>query len=43
MENGIVIHFEDHIDLIPHDFKVSNTLVIVNASRPKHICSGIIF
>ena len=35
MENGITIHFEDRIDLIPHDFEVSNTLVIVTPAVPR--------
>ena len=35
MEHGITIHFEDRIDCIPDDFKVSNTLVIVTPAVPK--------
>jgi UDP-N-acetylmuramate--alanine ligase len=32
---GIAIHFEDNIDLIPKDFYVENTLVIITPAVPK--------
>ncbi|WP_310559978.1 UDP-N-acetylmuramate--L-alanine ligase [Flavobacterium sp.] len=32
---GIAIHFEDKIDLIPNDYYVENTLVIVTPAVPK--------
>jgi UDP-N-acetylmuramate--alanine ligase len=35
IENGIPIHFEDRLDLIPNDYEVSNTLVIVTPAVPK--------
>ncbi|MFV5688570.1 UDP-N-acetylmuramate--L-alanine ligase [Flavobacterium sp. ZT3R25] len=35
MESGISIHFEDSIDLIPTDFYVENTLVIITPAVPK--------
>ncbi|HWS60529.1 MAG TPA: UDP-N-acetylmuramate--L-alanine ligase [Flavobacterium sp.] len=33
---GIEIHFEDNIDLIPADYLVDNTLVIITPAVPKH-------
>jgi UDP-N-acetylmuramate--alanine ligase len=33
---GINIHFEDKIDLIPADYIVENTLVIITPAVPKH-------
>lgn len=35
IENGIAIHFEDRIDLIPKDFYMENTLVITTPAVPK--------
>ena len=35
IESGISIHFEDSIDLIPTDFYVENTLVIITPAVPK--------
>ena len=35
IESGISIHFEDNIDLIPKDFYVENTLVIITPAVPK--------
>ncbi len=35
MESGINIHFEDNIDLIPKDYYVENTLVIITPAVPK--------
>lgn len=35
IESGIEIHFEDSIDLIPKDFYVENTLVIITPAVPK--------
>jgi UDP-N-acetylmuramate--alanine ligase len=35
LASGILIHFEDSIDLIPTDFYVENTLVIVTPAVPK--------
>jgi len=35
INSGISIHFEDRIDLIPKDFYVENTLVIVTPAVPK--------
>ena len=35
IESGIDIHFEDSIDLIPKDFYVENTLVIITPAVPK--------
>jgi UDP-N-acetylmuramate--alanine ligase len=35
IENGIDIHFEDRIDLIPNDYFVENTLVIITPAVPK--------
>ncbi|WP_035670165.1 UDP-N-acetylmuramate--L-alanine ligase [Flavobacterium sp. 83] len=35
IESGIPIHFEDSIDLIPSDFYVENTLVIITPAVPK--------
>jgi len=35
IENGIEIHFEDSISLIPNDFYVANTLVIITPAVPK--------
>ncbi|SDI16197.1 UDP-N-acetylmuramate--L-alanine ligase [Flavobacterium omnivorum] len=34
MESGIAIHFEDSIDLIPKDFFIENTLVIITPAVP---------
>ncbi|CAD0006834.1 UDP-N-acetylmuramate--L-alanine ligase [Flavobacterium chungangense] len=34
MESGIDIHFEDNINLIPHDYFVENTLVIFTPAVP---------
>jgi UDP-N-acetylmuramate--alanine ligase len=36
IESGISIHFEDKIDLIPKDFFVENTLVIITPAVPIH-------
>ncbi|RBN50428.1 UDP-N-acetylmuramate--L-alanine ligase [Flavobacterium psychrolimnae] len=33
-ESGISIHFEDNIDLIPKDFYIENTLVIITPAVP---------
>jgi UDP-N-acetylmuramate--alanine ligase len=35
IESGIAIHFEDSIELIPKDFYVENTLVIITPAVPK--------
>jgi UDP-N-acetylmuramate--alanine ligase len=35
IESGISIHFEDNIDLIPSDFYIENTLVIITPAVPK--------
>ena len=35
IESGIAIHFEDRIDLIPEDFYLENTLVIITPAVPK--------
>jgi UDP-N-acetylmuramate--alanine ligase len=35
IESGIAIHFEDNINLIPKDFLVENTLVIITPAVPK--------
>jgi UDP-N-acetylmuramate--alanine ligase len=34
-ESGIAIHFEDNLDLIPKDYLVENTLVIITPAVPK--------
>ncbi len=34
-KHGIAIHFEDNIDLIPTDYYVENTLVIITPAVPK--------
>lgn len=34
IESGISIHFEDNIDLIPKDFFIENTLVIITPAVP---------
>lgn len=34
-ESGILIHFEDNIDLIPKDFFIENTLIIITPAVPK--------
>ena len=34
MKSGIKIHFEDNIDLIPKDFYIENTLVIITPAVP---------
>jgi len=34
-QHGIAIHFEDNIDLIPADYYVENTLVIITPAVPK--------
>ncbi|SFA77701.1 UDP-N-acetylmuramate--L-alanine ligase [Flavobacterium swingsii] len=36
IESGIAIHFEDNIDLIPKDYFVENTLVIITPAVPKN-------
>ncbi|MFM9988222.1 UDP-N-acetylmuramate--L-alanine ligase [Flavobacterium sp.] len=36
IESGIAIHFEDSIDLIPKDYFVENTLVIITPAVPTH-------
>ncbi|WP_394759798.1 UDP-N-acetylmuramate--L-alanine ligase [Flavobacterium sp.] len=36
IESGIAIHFEDNIDLIPNDYFVENTLVIITPAVPAH-------
>lgn len=36
IESGISIHFEDNIDLIPKDFYMENTLVIITPAVPKN-------
>jgi UDP-N-acetylmuramate--alanine ligase len=41
IDNGIAIHFDDSIDLVPKDFFVENTLVIITLHLA-HIQSGII-
>jgi UDP-N-acetylmuramate--alanine ligase len=35
IESGIAIHFEDNIGLIPNDFYIENTLVIITPAVPK--------
>ncbi|WP_310555023.1 UDP-N-acetylmuramate--L-alanine ligase [Flavobacterium sp.] len=35
IESGIAIHFEDNIDLIPKEYLVENTLVIITPAVPK--------
>lgn len=35
IENGIAIHFEDRIDLIPANYCIENTLVIITPAVPK--------
>ena len=35
IESGIAIHFEDSIDLIPKDYYIENTLVIITPAVPK--------
>ena len=35
IESGIQIHFEDNIDLIPKDYYIENTLVIITPAVPK--------
>ncbi|MGG7033726.1 MAG: UDP-N-acetylmuramate--L-alanine ligase [Flavobacterium sp.] len=35
MESGIAIHFDDSIDLIPKDFNIDNTLVVITPAVPK--------
>ncbi len=35
IESGINIHFEDSIDLIPKDYYIENTLVIITPAVPK--------
>ena len=35
IESGINIHFEDNIDLIPKDYYVENTLIIITPAVPK--------
>jgi hypothetical protein len=34
IDSGIAIHFEDNIDLIPKDYFVENTLVIITPAVP---------
>jgi UDP-N-acetylmuramate--alanine ligase len=36
IESGIPIHFEDNIDLIPKDYYIENTLVIITPAVPKY-------
>ncbi|MEO8234731.1 MAG: UDP-N-acetylmuramate--L-alanine ligase [Flavobacterium sp.] len=36
IESGIAIHFEDNIDLIPKDYFLENTLVIITPAVPKN-------
>jgi UDP-N-acetylmuramate--alanine ligase len=36
IESGISIHFEDNINLIPTDFYVENTLVVITPAVPIH-------
>ena len=36
IESGISIHFEDNIDMIPKDFYMENTLVIITPAVPKN-------
>jgi UDP-N-acetylmuramate--alanine ligase len=36
IESGITIHFEDNIDLIPKDYYIENTLVIITPAVPKN-------
>ena len=36
IESGISIHFEDNINLIPADFYVENTLVVITPAVPIH-------
>ena len=36
IESGIAIHFEDSINLIPKDYFVENTLVIITPAVPTH-------
>ncbi|NGY36159.1 UDP-N-acetylmuramate--L-alanine ligase [Flavobacterium sp. XN-5] len=35
IDSGIAIHFEDRIDLIPEDYYIENTLVIITPAVPK--------
>src|SRR5882672_12371583 len=35
MESGIAIHFDDSIDLIPKDYNIENTLVVITPAVPK--------
>ena len=35
IESGIEIHFEDRIDLIPKDYYIENTLVVITPAVPK--------
>jgi UDP-N-acetylmuramate--alanine ligase len=35
VDSGIAIHFEDSIDLIPNDYFIENTLVIITPAIPK--------
>ena len=35
IESGIDIHFEDRIDLIPKDYYIENTLVVITPAVPK--------
>jgi UDP-N-acetylmuramate--alanine ligase len=41
--SGINIHFEDNISLIPTDYYIENTLVVITPAVPKRIQNGIIF
>jgi UDP-N-acetylmuramate--alanine ligase len=36
IESGISIHFEDNIDLIPKDYYMENTLVVITPAVPKY-------
>jgi UDP-N-acetylmuramate--alanine ligase len=38
IDSGIAIHFEDNIDLIPKDYFVENTLVIITPAVPNGHC-----
>jgi UDP-N-acetylmuramate--alanine ligase len=42
IESGIAIHFEDSIDMIPKDYFIENTLVIITPAVPKRILNGTI-
>jgi hypothetical protein len=42
IDSGIAIHFEDSIDLVPKDYFVENTWLLLHLLFLKHIQSGII-